>query len=100
MRRLAAVVVVLGSTCAPAETPLPPLPLDVVLGPGEVRCGPVTKQSELIGGPAAHGQVGRAFRCMNSQVRFIVQDGSRPTGNSSFGGGLVDVDRVRPDEAQ
>ena len=54
-RRLVALslVILVASTCAPPEPPPPRLALDEVLGPGEVRCGPVTKKSELIGGPAA-----------------------------------------------
>lgn len=90
-----------GSGCPtdpPPEPPPGPWPLDTVLGEGEVRCGPVTKSSELIGGPGAYGQVGRAFRCHNARIRFLLQDSSRPVGNSSLGGGIIDVDRVRADE--
>jgi hypothetical protein len=104
-RRLAPLVGLLSSIgfqttceCAAPNTPLPSLPLDTVLGPGEVRCGRVTRESELIGGPAAYGQVGRSFRCHNARIRFLVQDGSRPVGNSSEGGSLIDIDRVRADE--
>ncbi len=86
------------SACTGRSPPVPHLDLDTVLGPGEVRCGPVTKQSELIGGPQAYGQVGRSFRCHNSRIRFLIQDGTRPIGNSSEGGDLIDIDRVRPDE--
>lgn len=85
----------------PEEEPTPPeepLRLDTVLGPGEVRCGPVTRASELIGGPGAYGQVGRAYRCHNARIRFLLQDDSRPVGNSSLGGSLIDVDLVRGDE--
>ena len=100
--RVAAAVVwsSLAASC-PTEAPPPAAPtprLDVVLGVGEVRCGPVTRDAELIGGPAAYAQVGRSFKCMNHRIRFVVQDGSRPTGNSSVGGDLIDVDRVRGDE--
>jgi len=84
--------------CAPPDVPLQHLPLDTVLGPGEVRCGRVLKDSELIGGPVAYGQAGRAWRCHNARIRFLVQDGSRPVGNSIEGGNLIDIDRVRPDE--
>jgi hypothetical protein len=84
--------------CAPEPGPPPALALDTVLGPGEVRCGPVTKTTELIGGPVAYGQVGRAFRCHNARIRFLLQDSSRPVGNSVEGGNLIDIDRVRPDE--
>ncbi len=86
------------AACTGRPEPLPALVLDTVLGPGEVRCGPVTKESELIGGPQAFAQVGRAWRCHNAKIRFIVQDTSRPVGNSSIGGNLIDVDLVRPDE--
>lgn len=81
-------------------TPQPPLHLDLdtILGPGEVRCGPVIRQSELIGGPQAFGQVERGFRCHNARIRFFIQDASRPVGNSVEGGNLIDIDRVRPDE--
>lgn len=78
--------------------PRPHLDLDTVLGPGEVRCGPVVRDSELIGGPQAFGQVDRGFRCHNARIRFFVQDASRPVGNSVEGGNLIDVDRVRADE--
>ncbi|OGQ13767.1 MAG: hypothetical protein A2138_14720 [Deltaproteobacteria bacterium RBG_16_71_12] len=86
------------AACTGRPEPLPPLVLDTVLGPGEVRCGPVTKESELIGGPQAFAQVGRSWRCHNAKIRFIVQDTSRPVGNSSVGGNLIDIDLVRPDE--
>jgi hypothetical protein len=89
------------ATCV-CDTPPPALPahvdLDTVLGAGEVRCGPVIRSSELIGGPQAYGQVNRGFRCHNSRIRFFIQDGTRPVGNSVEGGNLIDVDRVRADE--
>ncbi|MFH1808026.1 MAG: CehA/McbA family metallohydrolase [Pseudomonadota bacterium] len=96
-------LLVLESACpgrTEAQAPPPPAPLDEVLGPGQVRCGFVTRPSELIGGVGAYAQVGRSLRCYNSRIRFIVQDGSRPVGNSSRGGTLIDVDLVRADETQ
>src|SRR5574337_845599 len=51
MRKLLLLLAV-AAACTGRPEPLPPLVLDTVLGPGEVRCGPVTKESELIGGPA------------------------------------------------
>jgi hypothetical protein len=75
-----------------------PWPLDTVLGPGEVRCGPVLRESELIGGPLAFGVVGHAFRCHNAKIRFIVQDGERAFGTSVRGGNIIDIDLVRDDE--
>ncbi len=97
MRKLSLLLVLVAS-CTGRPQPLPPLVLDTVLGPGEVRCGPVTKESELIGGPQAFAQVGRAWRCHNAKIRFIIQDATRPIGNSSNGGNLIDVDLVRADE--
>lgn len=82
----------------PAPPDSEPLRLDVPLGTGEVRCGPVTRESELIGGPGAYGQVGRAYRCYNARIRFLVQDASRPVGNSAYGGNLIDLDLVRDEE--
>lgn len=88
------------TSCPAEEVPPPqaPLRLDTVLSEGEVRCGAVTRSTELIGGPGAYGQVGRSYRCHNARIRFLLQDGSRPVGNSSIGGSIIDVDRVRADE--
>jgi hypothetical protein len=89
------------STCvcdAPSPIIVEHLDLDTILGAGEVRCGPVIRSSELIGGSLAYGQVNRGYRCHNSRIRFFVQDASRPVGNSVEGGNLIDVDRVRNDE--
>jgi len=85
------------TACPGRPRPEPPPRLDLVLGPGEVRCGRVTRASELIGGVAASAEVGRSYKCYNAQIRFIVQDGSRPTGHVAYGGDLIDVDLVRPD---
>lgn len=82
-------------TCEDAPPPKAGVDLTALLGDGEVRCGPVQNDAELIGGPGAFGQVGRSYRCNNARIRFLVQDGSRPVGNSSEGGTLIDVDRVR-----
>lgn len=102
LRLVAAASLIVSASVCVCDGASPALPvhldLDTVLGPGEVRCGPVIRQSELIGGPQAFGQVERGFRCHNARIRFFVQDGSRPVGNSVEGGNLIDVDRVRPDE--
>ena len=78
--------------------PKTPLPLDVPLAADAVRCGPVTRDSETIGGIGAYGQVGRSFRCYNNRIRFLIQDDSRPVGLSSYGGNLIDIDLVRESE--
>jgi hypothetical protein len=87
-------------TGADGGQPIGEWPLDTILGEGEVRCGPVTKPSELIGGPLAYGQVGHSFRCHNARIRFLVQGEKRPFGNSSYGGNLIDIDWVRDSEAE
>ncbi|MBL93594.1 MAG: hypothetical protein CMH56_17470 [Myxococcales bacterium] len=83
----------------PEEEPTPSqkvkLDLSETLKAGEVRCGKVTHEDELIGGIAAYGQVNRGFKCYNNQIRFFIQDTSRPIGNSSYGGSLIDIDLVR-----
>ena len=96
---LGSIVCAAVGACQCAAPAPDPVRLDVPLGPGEVRCGPVTRASELIGGPQAFAQVGHAWRCGNARVRFIVQDAARPAGLSSRGGNLVDVDLARADES-
>jgi len=72
------------------------LPLDVRLGDGEVRCGVITQESELIGGDGAYGQVGD-YKCLNRDIQFIVQGSDNPVGIAAGGGTLIDVDLVRPE---
>jgi Carboxypeptidase regulatory-like domain len=97
-------VVLVGAVAFGSSCPEPPpkakseFYLDEILGEGEVRCGPLRRESELIGGPGAYGQVGRGYRCNNSKIRFIVQDDSRPAQVSTRGGNLIDADLVRPNE--
>jgi hypothetical protein len=86
-----------GAACPPVEPEPPtpePWPLDVPLGAGEVRCGPVTAGSELLDGQLAYGQVGHAWVCRNDRIRFAIQGTERPFGNSSIGGNLIDAARV------
>ncbi len=92
-------VVVIGSCTGDGPAPAPPdvSDLSVRLSDGEVRCGFVDDEAELIQGPLAFGRVGHAYRCNNSKIRFLIQDDDRPFGNSSRGGNLVDVDLVRPE---
>lgn len=94
---LASVVALSTCTCEPPEPSIEALPLDSILASGQVSCGVVTKSSELIGGPAAFAEVGRAYKCHNDKIRFIVQDNTRPIGVSAEGGNLIDVDLVRPE---
>jgi len=103
--RFFAILVVTANACVGPPTDGEPepdapsdWPLDTILDEGEVRCGPVTRESELIGGPLAFGVVGHAFRCHNARIRFVVQDGERAFGTSVRGGNLIDIDLVRADE--
>ena len=92
-----------GSATSPTEqidAGASPLPLDEPLAADVVRCGPVTRDSELIGGLGAYGQVGRSYRCYNNRIRFLIQDDSRPVGLSSYGGNLIDIDLVRASEEE
>jgi hypothetical protein len=91
-------VVTCATPCGGGPPAPEPLVLDVPLGEGEARCGPVTRATELIGGDGAYGTVGRTWRCYNSRVRLLVQDDSRPIGNSTRGGNLIDLDLVRDSE--
>ena len=70
--------------------------LDERLAPGQVRAGRITQESELIGGPEAHGWIGD-YKLYNDRVAFIVEgeDDLRSFGNT--GGCLLDADRVRPE---
>lgn len=70
------------------------LRLDERLGPGEVRAGVVTTESELLEGVEAHGWLGD-FKLYNHRVAFIVQGIEDPRGWGYHGGTLLDADRVR-----
>ncbi len=74
----------------------PPLPLDERLSPGEVRAGVIRKESELLSGYEAHGWLGD-FKLYNDRAAFIVEGLDDPREFASFGGNLIDADRVRPE---
>ena len=54
----------------------------------------ITTRNELIGGPSALGEVGD-FLLENNRIRVIIQDKGFSRGFGIYGGGLIDVDRVR-----
>ena len=58
----------------------------------------ITTRHELIGGPSALGEVGD-FLLENNRIRVVIQDKGFSRGFGIYGGGLIDVDRVRPVEA-
>ncbi len=70
------------------------LPLDERLGAGEVRAGVITKESELLEGPEAHGWIGD-YKIYNDRVAFVVQNVDDPHGWGPYGGSLLDADRIR-----
>ena len=54
----------------------------------------IATRTELIGGPSALGEVGD-FIIENNRIRIVVQDKGFSRGFGIYGGGLIDVDRVR-----
>lgn len=56
----------------------------------------ITSEADLIGGPGAYAQVGRAWLLGNELVHFAVQDIGTAVGLSVYGGNLVDADLRRP----
>lgn len=50
--------------------------------------------SELIGGPAEQGRVGDVL-LSNNRIRVIIQKPGKSAGIGSFGGTIIDADRVR-----
>ncbi len=75
--------------------PEPPA-LDERLGPGQVRAGVITSESELLEGPEAHGWIGD-FKLYNDRVAFVVQNAFEPRGWGPYGGSLLDADWIRPE---
>ncbi len=65
-------------------------PLDERLEPGQVRAGVITRESELLSGPEAHGWLGD-FKLYNHRVAFIVQNAFEPRGWGPYGGSLLDA---------
>lgn len=64
---------------------------------GNATQTPLTIQDakQLIGGPMAQGRVGDILMA-NDKIRVIIQQPGKYPGISSFGGNLIDADRVRP----
>ena len=67
--------------------------LDEPLGPGQVRAGVITRESELLKGVEAHGWLGD-YKLYNSRVAFIVENITQPRGWGPYGGTLIDADFV------
>lgn len=55
----------------------------------------IRDESQLIGGPAAEGRVGDIL-LQNDKIRVILQQPGKYQGIQSFGGTIIDADRVRP----
>jgi hypothetical protein len=86
-----------GCACAGADAPpeVPPLPLDEVLVAGQARAGRVTRDAELIGGPAAKGRVGD-YKLYNDQIEVLIGQPGLARGYNPYGGNIIDADVVRP----
>lgn len=70
------------------------LPLDERLGSGEVRAGVITRETELLEGPEAHGWLGDV-KMYNAEVAFVIQGIEDVRSFGYHGGSLLDADRVR-----
>ncbi|MDZ4224937.1 MAG: hypothetical protein U1D33_03425, partial [bacterium] len=55
----------------------------------------VADSTQLIGGPSARGRIGDLL-LSNSKIRVLIQKASKNAGINSFGGNIIDADRVRP----
>lgn len=55
----------------------------------------IKDSSKLIGGPLAQGKIGDVL-LENDRIRVIIQKPSKNAGLFSFGGIIIDADRVRP----
>ncbi len=66
------------------------------LSDGEVRAGIVANGAALFGGTSAEGQEGD-IKLYNSRVQFIIQAMREGDYYEATGGGLIDVDIVRPE---
>ena len=58
------------------------------------RAQRITSASQLIGGPAARGEIGD-YLMENDHIRVIIQDLNYNRGSGLFGGSLIDADLVR-----
>ncbi len=73
-----------------------PVDLAVRLDAGQTRVGVITSDDALFGGISAEGQPGD-FKLYNDRVQFIVQGPRIGAYMSSYGGGVIDADIVRPE---
>ena len=87
------IVLILGVAACSGESGGAP-PLDERLGPGEVRAGVITKESELLEGTEAHGWIGD-YKLYNHKAAFVVQNAFEPRGWGPYGGSLLDADVIR-----
>ena len=58
----------------------------------------ITSNAQLIGGPAARGEIGD-YLLENDKIRVVVQDLNYNRGSGLFGGSLIDADLVRAEQA-
>lgn len=76
------------------STSSPPLDLTEILAADEARAGVVTDTAALFGGISAEGQAGD-LKIYNDRVQFVIQGVREGSYYASYGGGLIDADRVR-----
>jgi hypothetical protein len=81
----------------PVDTdPGPGLNVSERLGPGEVRAGTIADDDALFGGASAEGRVGD-LKIYNDRVQFVIQGVHDSHYYEAYGGGVVDMDVVRPE---
>lgn len=57
----------------------------------------IQEEGGLIGGPAAQGRIGDVL-LSNGKIRVVIQKPSKDAGIGSFGGTIIDADRVRSEK--
>ena len=80
----------------PVDSATPGLDVSVRMGPGEVRAGVVVDGAALFGGTSAEGRPGD-LKIYNDRAQFIIQGVRDGAYYESIGGGIIDVDVVRPE---
>lgn len=69
--------------------------LSARLPDGQARAGVISKETDLIGGPTAEGELGD-FKIYNSKIAVIIEKPGPSDGYGTYGGMIVDADVVRP----
>ena len=106
LRSISVLPLLLAAGCRSGTTPAGPadgvdsappgLDVSVRLGSGEVRAGVVADGAALFGGTSAEGRPGD-LKIYNDRAQFIIQGVRDGAYYESIGGGVIDIDVVRPE---